>query len=255
MQRQAFTLIAALAAVTGAYAQLTATGEAAPIPISLQGNTQHDLWSTLSAATHTGYPGFPGTSSWPAPIESNEGQDGNVTKVSNGAGGGPYVGNSSIYFGGFSSDINNFGGTLAVNDATPVADLNTVVFQLQIAEAWTWDLWNDAGAVLNFNGGNQQLAATYRSLVAQEFTGTVEMPSGTENLYTNLHAFQWDLSGINDPITSYSIVFSGVQHSQIYGMQLDQTDAVYNTEVVPEPATLTLAALAGIAALRRRKKA
>ncbi len=79
--------------------------------------------------SESGYGTFPGSGNWPAPIQSNVGGDATLNKTANGAGGGPYPASGSIYFGGFSGDQNVNGGTLAVTDNSPVANLQTVVFQ------------------------------------------------------------------------------------------------------------------------------
>ncbi len=252
MNKQTLTLILSTVVVASANAQ-TAVGATAPVALNLGGVTQTDGWTDLSAASNPGYGAFPGAGPWPAPIESNVGGNAQLAKVANGAGGGPFIATGSLYFGGFSTVPNTFGGTVAVRDSSPVAGLKTLVLQIQIGEASTYDLWNDAGAVLSYNGGSQSVTANFRSLFAQQFIGTVNMPTGTENLYNNLHAFQWDLSSIAEPITDFSISFSGAQHAQVYGLQLDQSSQVY-TDAVPEPATMTVLAFGAMAAFARRRK-
>ena len=234
---------------------LAFTAYAAPIPIALSGNTQNDGWTNpaLTAAANPGYGSFPGSGAWPAPIQSNVGGDAYLSKVSNGTGGGPYPASGSIYFGGFSGDANVNGGTLSVTDATPLANLQTVVFQIEIGEASTYDFYNGVLPTLSYNGGTQFLTADYVSL-SQVFNGTVEMPTGTEPIYINTYALQWDLSGISETISTFSISFSGVQHSQVYSMQLDQSDTM--TQAVPEPSTYALMALgAGVVCWHLRRKA
>jgi len=219
----------------------------------LTGNTQHDAWSSssLTLAANPGFPGFPGTSPWPSSIQSNSGGDAALDKIANGTSGGPYPAGESIYYGGFSGDFNNDGGTLAVSDATPVAGLANVVFQIQIGEAWGYDFFNGILPVLSYNGGAQHLAATYSTLTEQIQTGTVVMPSGEEPIYKNSYLLQWDLTGIADPIQDFSIQFTGVQHAQLYALQLDQSD-VYTSlapqAAVPEPASMSLL-FCGVAAL------
>lgn len=222
---------------------LAFTLHAAPVAIDLDGNTQNDGWTNSSlTSVSAGFGSFPGSSPWPNPIQSNVGGDASLNKTANGTGGGPYPASGSIYFGGFSGDVNNNGGTLAVTDSTPVANLQTVVFQVEIGEAWTYDFYNGVLPTLSYNGGSQMLAADYISL-SQVFTGTVTMPSGEEPLYLNTYGLQWDLSGIGETITSFTISFTGVQHAQLYSLQLDQSDTF--TQAVPEPSTYALMALAG----------
>lgn len=236
-------------------ASLVLTASAAPIPIALSGNTQNDGWTNaaLTSAANPGYGSFPGSGAWPAPIPSNVGGDASLNKVSNGTGGGPYPASSSIYFGGFSGDLNVNGGTLAVTDSTPVANLQTVVFQIEIGEASTYDFYNGVLPTLSYNGGTQMLTADYISLT-QVYNGTVEMPTGEEPVYINTYALQWDLSGVSETISSFTISFTGVQHGQVYAMQLDQSDMM--TQAVPEPSTYALMALgAGVICWHMRRKA
>jgi hypothetical protein len=84
------------------------------------------------------------------------------------------------------------------------------------------------------------------------------MPTGEETVYINQHALQWDLTGYSD-ISSLEIAFNGVQHAQLYGLTLTQSD-VYTQVVaaVPEPGTYAmlmagLGIIGGVA--RRRRKA
>jgi len=234
---------------------------AALVAPALPGDTQYDGWIGLTSTNYAGYGGFPGSAAWPAPIGSNrtaantfnaaEPGDAGVIKTSNGTGGGPYPAGGSIYFGGFSADVNNFGGTLAVSDAAPVAGLSNVVFQVQIAEAWTFDFYNGVLPTLSYNGGTQQLAATASLITDQFFNGTIEMPSGPEDIFINTYLLQWDLSGVSATVSDFSISFSGVQHAQLYGMQLDQSN-VYSP--VPAPGALALAGLGALAAARRRRR-
>jgi hypothetical protein len=225
---------------------------------ALPGTTQYDEWDNLTAGANPGFPGFPGSGAWPNAIGSNVGASGDATleKTANGTGGGPYPAGASIYYGGFSAAINNDGGTLAVSDATPVANLANVVFQLEIGEAWTFDFFNDVLPTLSYNGGAQNLAATDAYLLHQLDNGTVTMPTGEETVYINTHLLQWDLSGIGDgPITDFEISFTGVQHAQLYGLQLDQSDSYSRYEPVPEPASAALLAIClGVAAAKRRRR-
>ena len=223
---------------------------------ALPGTTQYDLWDNFGFGVNQGYPGFPGSGTWPAPIGSNGAGSGDATvlKLANGAGGGPYPASASLYYGGFSSGLNINGGRLGAQDATPVANLKNVVFQLDIGESSGYDFFNDAQPTLNYNGGSQSLAAAGSFLLNAFDNGTVSTPDGVVPVFINTYLFQWDLSSVVDSISSFSIEFNGVQHGQVYGMQLDQSDtfAAYG---VPEPASLAMAALSGVAmlAVRRRR--
>ena len=229
-------------------------------------------WRNLSSvaqngvAGNVGYPSFfSSTSPWPSAINSqfNTGGDAaQLTKVSNGVGGAPYPAGGSLYFAGFSGDANLDGGTVRVTDSTPVAGLENVVFQVGIGEASTYDYFNRAAPLLSYttaSGSFSSIAATYSETLEKFFNGTVEMPTGTENIYINQYAYQWDLSGVTDAITSFNISFTGVQHAQVYGLTLSQSDVfsqAVNVTAVPEPETyaMMLAGLAGVVAMARRRK-
>lgn len=245
MKLPCFSLIA------GVSLALIATSYSAPIAIPLGGTTQNDKWTNLTTSSNPGYPGFPGSGAWPAPIQSNIGGDASLNKTANGPGGGPYPASGSIYFGGFSGDANANGGQLRVTDNTPVAGLETVVFQVEIGEAWTYDFYNGVLPTLSYNGGSQNLVADFTSL-SQVYNGTVTMPTGEEPIYINTWGLQWDLSSIGDEITSFTITFNGVQHSQVYSMQLDQSNTF--TQAVPEPGTSALLLISGCFLMMRRRR-
>lgn len=238
-------------------------------------NVTNNSWVNLSSvaangvAGVTGTGGFPGTSAWTAPIvsqvDSSIGSVGGalagaaLSKVSNGTGGGPYGAGGSMYFGGFASTVNNNGGTLRVTDTTPLAGLETVVFQLGFGEAWTYDFYNHALPTLSYttaSGTTTGVAASYSAKLEQFFNGTVAMPTGDENVYINQWGLQWDLSGVTQPITSFSIDFTGVQHAQLYGLTLTQSDVFSQVIAVPEPGTyaMMLAGLGAVGFVVRRRK-
>jgi len=185
----------------------------------------------------------------------SEGHDAGLVKLTNGSGGGAFPSSSSLYFGGMSDARNNYNGTLAVIDTTPVSGLANVVFQIQIGEIWGYDFWDGDGdgasdlPLLSYNGGAQNLPATYAAITHQIQNDTYDTPTGEEPVYINTHLLQWDLSSVAEPITEFSISFSGVQHAQVYAMRLDQSDTF---SVVPEPAALGLCGI-GMLLLRRRR--
>lgn len=243
-----------------ALAQAAYVPGAALVNPAISGNTDYDGWIGLASGNYPGYGGFPGTGAWPAAIGSNrtldntfnasEPGDAGFTKLSSGIGGGAFPAGSSIYFGGFSADINYYGGTLAVFDETPVANLQNVIFQIQIGEAWGYDFYDGLLPTLSFNGGEQQLEAGYSTIVEQFYNGTVEMPTGPEDVFINTYLLQWDLSGIDVDITDFSISFAGVQHAQIYSLRLDQSDLF---TAVPTPGSLALFGLGSLLMARRRR--
>jgi len=221
----------------------------------LSGTTSSDVWTTLNAIANPGYPGFPGSQPWPSPIGSNVGGDATVNKTA----GAVYPASGTLYFGGMSLDPNLFGGTLAINDTTPLADLANVVFQIEIGEAMGYAFYNNTLPVLSYtttSGTMSNIAATEWIIVGQVGNGTFDPGTGPEPLYINSYLLQWDLTSVGEEITSIGITFNGVQHAQIHALRLDQSDAY--TSAVPEPATY--AALAGfgallLAAFRRRRAA
>ena len=132
-----------------------------------------------------------------------------------------------------------------MSDANPMADLTTLVFQIEYLSDY------DISVSLSYNGGSQALSANYTGLT----NGDHSFEMGGETYYSTVEAFQWDLSGIEDTITDYTISITMGEHSSVYGMQLDAGNA-FSGQVVPEPSTY--AALAGLgvlaaAFLRRRK--
>lgn len=256
---QLATAVATLLCVAAASAQYVPGQQL--VDVSLAGSSSYDGWTNLTAAANPGFPGFPGSGAWPSAIGSSAAGSGDalLVKTANGAGGGPYPAGQGLYFGGFSSTINENGGTLSVQDATPLAGLANVVFQIEIGEAWTHDFHNDVLPTLSYttaSGAVTGLVATEWALSARFDNGTVEMPTGDETVYINSYLLQWDLSDVGESITTFSISFTGVQHGQVYALQLDQGGVYTSLAAVPEPASF--AALAGLGALalvatRRRR--
>lgn len=203
---------------------------------------------------------FPGSGAFTSIAAQVGDSSAQLYKIANGTGGGPYLASASVYHGGFSSAVNNPGGTLGVTIPSPIADLQTLVFQIQIGEAWTYDFYNGVLPVLSYttaSGTVNNVAANFSNIINQISNGTVSMPSGVEPLYTNTYALQWDLSDVVDPISSLNISFQGVQHSQIYGMRLDQGSDSFsgiNLVSVPEPASAALGLVGAFALVFRRRR-
>lgn len=214
---------------------------AAPISVPLTGNTSTDGWANITSASNPSYPGFPGSAPWPSPIGSNTvgSGDADLNKIS----GSAYPGDTSLYSGGFSETPNLSGAVLAVSDATVPLDLKTVVFQIEIGAAFGYDFYNGVLPTLSYNGGSQNITATYTAILSQVQTGTFPNPiTGLdEPIYVTLYGLQWDLSGIQTAINSIQVSWTTVQHSQVYALQLDQSDTF--TQVIPEPSTYLLLGL------------
>ena len=203
------------------------------------GSSDSDAWVNVNSMNFSGYGGFPGDSNWLAPIESNGigSGDAGLSRVAGGStGGGPYLMPTSIYFGDYFLVPNAFGGTLRVSDSDPLDNLKTIVFQIQIGEAAGYDFYSPSGAPsLKINGGSSVVSPQFFGIINRYERGTFTTPTGgKEPVYVNTRGYQWDVSSLAT-VTSLTIDFSGVTHSQIYGLQLDQSSSVFSTALVPEP--------------------
>lgn len=194
---------------------------------------------TKTAYSLTTY-NFPGNGFWPD-LESQTGgaAGANVLhKISNGSGGGPYPATGSIYYGGTSSTPNTAGGALAVVASGPgvLTGVKTVVFQIDIGEAWTYDFLSGAAPVLTYTtaSGSTTISATFSSHYKEVYNGQVLMEGVMENLNINSYAYQFNLGTVTG-ITSFSISFEGVQHAQLYGTGLQQFNAATSTNLLPPP--------------------
>ena len=121
------------------------------------GATNYSGWSNLGASYSSYGGGFPGRQPWPAPIPATAGATAaSLNRTAGGIGGatGPYVtGNQirdtngvlfstgSVYFGSFSGVTNTFGGTVQVAQPGPLSGLQTIVFQVQIGNAFGFDFF------------------------------------------------------------------------------------------------------------------
>ena len=207
----------------------------AAITVNLPGNTTHAEWSDINSTNHPAPP-FPGffnfTDPWPNGIAANAGSDG-AASLNKLAGGG-FPSSTSIY--SFTAP-----GTFELSQSSPAAGIATVVWQIDHSVAFL------VNPVLNYNGGNQALAADFTSSEAGDFSGNG--PTGP--FTTTLDAYQWDLSGVAGPITDYQIVWTGGEHQSIFTMGLDEGDSF--AQVIPEPSTLLLSLGGLLLCLRRRR--
>ena len=245
-----YTVLVVLAASAGAQIRVVNFGS---------GNSSFDGWVNLNSANFPGYGGsFPGNSSWPGPIGSNASgsADSELIRVSGSpTGGGPFLSSASIYFGNFAQIQNALGGTLRVVDPTPLIDLKTLVFQIQIGEVLGFDFFSPSGGPsLKVNGGASAVNPLFSGVVDRFQNGTFPSPAtgNNEPVYVNTWGYQWDVSSFG-PVTSFSIDFSAVTHAQVYALQLDQNSSLFSVAVIPEPRAASLM-FAGVALwlVRRR---
>ncbi len=204
--------------------------------ISLGGITSYDGWNDLSSSSYSGgFPGFPGSSNWPRPIDSKAtgSGDAELQRLAGGSDGGPFPASASLYFGSYLQVINELGGTLRVADSNPVQQVKTVVLQIQIGEADGYDFHSPNGApLLKINGQPTGRSSITPVLINRYQDGVFESPETglKEPVYVNTWGFQWDVSSLGT-IASIQIDFSAVTHAQIYAMQLDQSSQAYATSV------------------------
>jgi len=200
-----------------------------PVTFSGSGASSFDGWANITSASFSGYGGFPGTSGWPNSIGSNveASGDSELARIAGSpTGGGPFLASDSIYFGSFTQVPNALGGTLRVSDMTPLPNLKTLVFQIQIGEADGYDFHDPTGyPVLRMNGQTNAVSATYEPVLLGRYqNGTFFSPETEkeEPVYVNTWAFQWNLAE-GTTVSSFQIEFSAVTHAQVYALQLDQS--------------------------------
>lgn len=243
---------------------------------NFSGVTDYDEWNNLTASNPQvaeADPAFPtfftSSSPWPEPIESalvsfdamdpNDPNDDVVIVDPTGdavydkVSGSGYPAGQSIY--------NSFGsGTFSVSDSNVVPGLETVVFQIEMAPGVSdFGGPNEAAGffetgglpVLRYNGGTLELAADFSDdfPTGETFPNPVPPPATVD---VTIFRYQWNLSGLG-AITEYEIEWSTIPFLTTYGARLDASDSF--VQVVPEPATLCLAGLGGIALLTRRRLA
>lgn len=210
--------------------------------VSLAGADTLEEWYNLNNTNYAGYGGFAThTAAWPAAIAPNSGSgDAAWNKVAGTSGYLASASTNGIYTPGEPL------GSFSISDLTPLAGLETVVFQLDIEIA----SGSFAAPVLSYNDGAQNLTPTFAETLYTEVK-TGGMGSSTRYVY----AFQWDLASVGD-ITAFTLAWTvPAAHTITYGAQLQQSDT-FTGSAIPEPsafAALTGLCALGCAAARRRR--
>lgn len=202
-------------------------------PVAIGGTTKSEGWEKLTSTLYPGNGGFPGTATWLGALGSQVGPDAGdngLGKVSNGFAGGPYPASASIYFGGILNIPNTNGGSLKVQASGTglLPGVKTVVFHLDIGEAWTYDLHNRTAPVATVTTATQTyvINAEFASRYAKIYNGQVWMNGAWEDLHINSRAYQFNLNTVVGPVTGFTISFTGVQHAQVHGLGLQQSTQV-----------------------------
>ncbi len=227
-----------------------AVAGAAFLSVNLPGTTQYDGWSGMTRANYPAY-ATPSngvgtlasyTSTWPAPFASNTGITGDAvfTKVSGSAafaGAGPYQAGSTA--------------TFSVGDSSALNGLSTIVFQLEAN-------YDETGGAAFLNGGVPTLYVNGGSTGIPASSTAYFLDGGVYLATNSIHAYQWDLTALGTPVTSFNIQWNGPASSgQITGMQLNQGTqyAQIVGAPVPEPGAALLALTAATGLLARRRRA
>lgn len=224
------------------------------VDVVLPGESDFDAWDNLTrtnpqvANADPAFPAFPGAELWPAPIESvltfgtNDPIDDDPTgdaqfdKVS----GNGYPAGISIYTSPFGN-----GGVFSLSDATPIEDIETLIFQIDIGSGSSFGEFLTGDATLTINDDTDvDLRARSISVAPPFDSGFGPVPIGTLR-------YQWDLRGLG-PISSFDVFFETAgTSSTILALQLDQGDTF--ALVIPEPTSLIVLGLSSAILCCRRR--
>ncbi len=145
---------------------------------------------------------------------------------------------------GFYSFSTDYSSTVTQSSAF---DISNVLFQADIASNPEFSIPFSGGPLLSFNGGSQNLAASYFANNGSEDRVT----SFGNQTYTGA-AWQWDLSAYGDTINSISIVNPYSVHTSVSGLRVDAAGGAF-TAAIPEPSMILLCGLAGGLGFVRRR--
>jgi hypothetical protein len=211
----------------------------AALSISLAGQSESARWASLSSAN---YPGAGGTSAffrptvaWPARIVGNGTPSSSATFFKESGGG--YFATSSVYDAGVA-------GTYSLADDSPLNGLQTIVLQLDVGSVI------GVAPVLHWNGGQQSMVAQFYAMSSGSYSAS--SPDGI--VASSNHAWQWDLSSVQDPITSYQIVWGSRTNDHLTQFEINVAASNQFTQVVPEPSALLLGLCSIFVCFRRQRK-
>jgi hypothetical protein len=136
-----------------------------------------------------------------------------------------------------------------------LSNLQTLIFQIQIGEVLGYDFFDPTGGpALKVNGGTSLVNPVFAGVLDRTQNGVFTSPDTglDEPVYINTWGYQWDVSALG-PVSSFTIDFSGVTHSQVYELQLDQSSQFFSTALIPEPSGLSLVMAGGALWMARRR--
>ncbi len=148
---------------------------------------------------------------------------------------------------------------LAVETDQVFSGLQTIVLQLEIqghpnlypnSEGYLtpYEMAHYAYPVtLYLNGSSEGIVADFAEVVwSGPHRGDSGYMPGDEHR-AEVFALQWDLSWVNEEITSFSIDFWMMPHTSLTGVRMDQGDVFEHVVAIPEPGAMVLLILTGAA--------